>query len=320
MLSELDEKNLAWKQIWLLTQKNAAGEFEYRKGLTLVERQEIIDVLRDFLDYTRSIEVATTGKVLGPADSTSTEAKDDGETQDQPSTLQIHDPKSYSFDEKHLWIPWAKSLQSGAKRGSYPKKYPAGLVLHWTAGHRNGLEAGNEVMRNTGMLYLLGDKDGNIGQSDSLAYHGYHAGVSSHKFANGYVSDEWVGLELQAAGTLSKVGDQYIPWFKKPVPAEEVVYSAKRENISAGYYHRYTYEQMLATRKLVCWLHLNNPSVFSIDRVCGHDEVSPGRKTDPGASVFAYTAPNSTAGKVMTMSEFRTLCKSDVAKILASRK
>lgn len=321
MLSEQHEKKEAWRQIWFLTQKDASGQFEYRKGLTITERQELVDVFRDFLDHERAIEVASVGKVLGPPDTTPTQAEDDGEVQDQPLPgLHIHEPKNYSFGEKKLWIPWAKALKSGAKRGTYPKKYPSGMVLHWTAGHRNGLESGNEVMRSTGMLYLLGDKDGNIGQSDSLEYHGYHAGVSSHKFANGYVSDEWVGLELQAAGGLRKVGDQYLPWFKKPIPAEEVVYSPKRENISEGYYHRYTYEQMMATRQLVCWLHLNNPEVFSIDRVCGHDEVSPGRKTDPGASVFAYTMPNSTEGKVMTMSEFRELCKNDVKKILDSRK
>jgi len=315
MLTESHEKDLAWAEIWKLKDRDQAGEFTYYKGLTLEERQHMVDIHRENLDYNRAIKIAETGKSLGEADETPTEREDDNEKPaPELGTLKIHDPKHYSFGENKKWIPWAKNATSGAKRGSYAKGYPTGMVLHWTAGHRNGLERGNDLMRSTGMLYLLGDKDGNIAQSDSLKYHGYHAGRSSHKYANGYVSDEWVGLELQAAGGLTKTSDgQYMPWFKKPVPAEEVVYSKSRENIVAGYYHMYTEAQMLATRKLVCWLYFNNPDVFSIDRVCGHDEVSPGRKSDPGASPTEQ-------GKVLTMSEFRNLCWNDVDVITELRK
>jgi hypothetical protein len=61
-------------------------------------------------------------------------------------------------------------------------------------------------------------------------------------------------------------------------------------------------------RKLVAWLHLNNPGVFSLDRVVGHDEVSPGRKTDPGAAIVHED-------KVLSMPEFRQLCKDDIRAI-----
>lgn len=318
-LTESHEKSEAWKQVWYLTQKDDGGAFLYRKGLTLAEREELLSTFYDFLDYERAVKV---GDRLGAIDTTPAErdAKEKAEkvevsvttpisiTPAQFDVLPLHDPANYSFGENKKWIPFAKDGKSGAKRGQYAKGYPTGLVVHWTAGHRNGLEAGNELMRNTGMLYLIGDKDGNLGQSDPLTHHGYHAGVSSHKYANGYVSDEYAGIELQAAGTLTRRDGKLYSWFNTVIPEIEAIQCARRENIAPGIYHIYTEKQMLLIRKLVCWLYLNNPSVFSIDRVVGHDEVSPGRKTDPGGSVVHENS-------VLTMSELRKLCWNDVDKI-----
>lgn len=313
------EKKEAWRQIWFLTQQDGAGNFLYRKGLTLGERNELLKTFYDFLDYERGIEV---GPRLGSPDTTETERKGKDKKENQQIAaavprparfLDIHDPNHYVFDEGRKWIAYAEDAKSGAKRGRYAKGYPTGLVVHWTAGHRNGLDRGFDLMRNTGMLYLLIDGEGELGQSDPLTHHGYHAGKSSHKYANGYVSDEFHGVEIQAAGTLTKKGDKFYSWFNKAFPADEVRYSKRRENIAPGYYHLYTSEQMLALRKLICWLYLNNPSVFSIDRVVGHDEVSPGRKTDPGGSVL-------NAGKVLTMRELRELCWNDVDQITELRK
>lgn len=317
MLTESHEKKEAWKQVWFLTQKDSKGNYQYRKGLKPAERADLLSSFYDFLDYERAVEV---GDRLGTPDETPSEREksDVKEVKELAKTktplLDIHNPALYSLGKGLKWIPFAEDGKSGAKRGQYRDGYPRGLVVHWTAGHRNGLEAGNELMRNTGMLYLIGDKDGNLGQSDSLAYHGYHAGKSSHKYANGYVSDEFAGIELQAAGVLKKSGDRYYSWFKTAIPASQVVHSDRNENIAPGYYHIYTPEQMLLLRKLVCWMFLNNPTVFSIDRVVGHDEVSPGRKVDPGASTI-------TDGKdILTMRQFRELCWNDVDKIREAAK
>lgn len=309
-LTESHEKKKAWTQIWYLTQKDSAGNYEYYQGLQLDERAELIRDISDFLDYERGIEL---GSRLGQPDTTPTES-DELPVNDPAPPLDIHRPEHYSFGEGRLWIPWAEDAISGAKRGRYRAGYPTGMVLHWTAGHRNGLTAGNELMRNTGMLYLIGDKDGNLAQSDSLQFHGYHAGKSSHKYANGYVSDEFIGLELQAAGHLHKKPDGFYSWWGGKIPAGEVKYSEKRDNIVEGFYHLYTQAQMLLTRKLVCWLYLNNPSAFSVDRLVGHDEVSPGRKVDPGGSTTTKDYV------VLSMPELRKLIWNDVDRISEARK
>ncbi len=226
----------------------------------------------------------------------------------------VHDLSWYSFNEKRLWIPWAIDVLSGQKRGTYPNKYPRGMVLHWTAGHRNGLTEGNVLMRATGMLYLVGDQYGALAQSDPLSHWGYHAGASAYPGLNGTVSDELVGLELQCWGKVSRNrAGNFVSWSGAFVDPSEVVSVNRRANIVAGYYQRLTEAQVNLARRTACWLHLNYPAVFSLDRVLGHDEVSPGRKADPGGSIVYE-------GKSLTMPEFRELIKEDVGRIQSARR
>jgi N-acetyl-anhydromuramyl-L-alanine amidase AmpD len=317
-----------WTQIWHLKDKDPSGKFNYYKGLTLKERQHLTDVLTDALEAERQVifgedykpAIVSTGSNPTHASAAVSTAKKE----------EIHSSSLYLFGEKKLWIPWAKTFDRGAKRGDYADKYPKGLVVHWTAGHRNGLTSGFSVMRSGGHLYLMIDQDGNLGQTNPLNEWGEHAGKSAWTGLTGRVSQYLVGVELQAAGELTPHDGGFYPWWdrkkdangnytgphqflaKNRFPPEEVKYSAKKDNIAAGYYHIYTDKQLATLRKLIAWLHLNNPSVFSLDRVVGHDEVSPGRKVDPGASLVLN-------GKVLTMPEFRQLCKDDVKAIQAAK-
>lgn len=328
MLTESHEKSEAWKQVWYLTQRNAAGEFTYRRGLTAEERVELLNFLYDVLDHERRVTLAEIGKVL-PAPDNSPDERDEAAKKDQSDAVLtvpeietgggiewFHDPKLYSFGLGLDWIPWAEDTVSGAKRGTYAKGYPIGLLVHWTAGHRNGLAAGNELMRNTGMLYLLGDAKGRLAQSDSLKHHGYHGGQSSYKGISGYVSDDLVGLELQAAGGLTKRSDGgYYSWFGTRIAEPEVAVSpVRRDNIQAGAYHVYTIEQYHLLRRLACWLYLNKPGVFNPDFILGHDEVAPGRKSDPGGSIL------DPADGILSMPQLRRVIRNDVDKIEELRK
>lgn len=304
-------KSAAYTQLWYLAQADEQG-FKYYKGLSDEERQQLSDFATEALGIER--------RLMGvpPVINEESVTKDLVEVTQNlgatPPLNQVHNPKHYSFDEQRLWIPWALDAPTGPYRGIYPKKYPIGALIHFTAGHRNGLTAGNKLMRDTGMSYLLIDQDGNVAQSNPLNQHGYHGGASSWPGISGNVSDDLVGIEIQCAGKLTEHQGHYYPWWDEGkrlvsnrIPPEEVTYMPKLDNVQAGYYHLYTEAQMYALRKLICWLHLNHPNVFQLKYVLGHDEVAPNRKNDPGGSLG------------MTMPKFRELIQRDVETIKSLR-
>lgn len=248
------------------------------------------------------------------------------------------DYDKFPEDEEKLWYP--KALRSSYKmrtRGTYKKKYPQGAVVHFTAGRsRNRSEGGSKntethlaqgkrgvrsAADKGSFAYFVIDRAGNVHQNFPLDRWGYHAGTSAWKGLSGSVSDELVGIEIQNAGKLSDTyknsskGKSYkcpegklAAWFTRPNSGDkffdkekECRYHKGEDNIAKGWYHKYSPEQEEALLELLIWMKRNNPDVFDIDLILGHDEVAGPkgigrwRKTDPGASLS------------MTMSEFRQL-------------
>lgn len=283
--------------------------------------QVALEVARDALEYRRALhhEDATGWKFSKVEEGATLASSDRDERRPvvvpEDRVHPVHDPSWYSFGEKRMWIPWAKDALTGPARGRYQSGYPSGMVVHWTAGHRNGLTAGNQLMRSTGCLYLLADAEGLLAQSNALSHWGYHAGASAYPGLRGTVSDELVGLELQCWGKLTVRNVDRRPswwsWAGYEIPAEQVEMNWKDKaeaNIERGYYHAITSAQLHTLRRTACWLHLNHPDVFRLGYVLGHDEVSPGRKCDPGGSLG------------MTMPQLRELLQEDVDQIKSAAK
>lgn len=198
--------------------------------------------------------------------------------------------------QKLLWCPFAQTAFTKSRtRGSYALGYPRGAIVHFTSGRRTGLKEGLEAQVRDGYTYFLIDQDGNIGQNFPLDSWGYHAGDSRFSGLSGTVSDEVVGIEVQCGGKLEANGKT---WFgTTPAPGQVRYIQQQHANQEPGKYEIYTPAQEDALERLIRWLHANNPEVFSFDLVLGHDEVSPGRKNDPGGSLS------------MTMPEFRKRLK-----------
>ena len=189
---------------------------------------------------------------------------------------------------KELWVPWA--IQPKRKMGTsftYPKNYPHGAIVHFTAGRdkteQDALDSYNWGCDQGYVFFVIGPT-GKLYQGFPLNKGGSHAGASSWPGLGSGVSSKLVGIEIACAGGLDSRGKS---WFGVTYPQDEIRKGFKK----------YTPEQEETLIKLLVWLKKNNPEVFDVQYILGHDEVSPGRKNDPGHSLS------------MSMSELREKIK-----------
>lgn len=187
---------------------------------------------------------------------------------------------------RKLWYPMAETNFPKSKtRGKYPSGGPEGAIIHWTSGRPDQtLESALSFQSNQGYTYFAIDAEGNVGQNFPLNRWGYHAGKSYHEGLGNYVSNRVVGIEVICPGALDT---RRTPWFDRTSSYEKDncrIAKRKENNISPGVYYKYTQEQESALTNLIMWLWMNF-DCFDFNYVLGHDEVSPGRKVDPGASL-----------------------------------
>lgn len=227
--------------------------------------------------------------------------------------------KRYPLGEKKLWYPEAlvRTDIKRAAQGEYPKGYPYGAIVHFTAGqYSKGVENAVTAISSSPYFFCCIGTDGKLVQANPLNQWGYHAGESAWIIdgakRNG-VSNFLVGIEITNPGRLDIDNGKYYTYWdtgrKQPIDAKKVrVITQNKDNILAGAYLPYTKEQETALIEFLLWAKANNPTVFDFDYVLGHDEVAGPkgigrwRKNDPGGALS------------MTMSEFRQLLKDEYKK------
>lgn len=249
-----------------------------------------------------------------PADpTTADEAAMTGDDVDRPARSEL---ETESGTGAALYYPLAiRDLLGSMKTlGEYAHRYPRGAIVHYTAGRDDPRNDIRHAQAN-GYCYFVIGPDGATYQNFPLDRWGSHAGISHWPSLGNGVSRHLVGIEICNAGKLRELENgRFRPWYneadflsrsgRQPNPAEDfpadrVRSVRKKHNMAAGHYLKFTELQEAALIALLRWLHGNHPSVFSYDLVLGHDEVSPGRKVDPGGALS------------MTMPELRTRLKND---------
>lgn len=182
--------------------------------------------------------------------------------------------------------------------GKYENDYPQGCVVHTTGGQLGAIEEIQNASIN-GYVYFVIGHGGIVHQNFTLDSWGHHAGLSSWADLGDNLSKKLVGIELCNPGKVEPQPDgTFKSWFGKCYSQSEVRYAPPGQYINPGFYVKCTTEQEVALFELITWLHDNNPDVFKIQNVVGHDEVRAhigkrGDKTDPGGSLL------------WTMEEFR---------------
>lgn len=206
-----------------------------------------------------------------------------------------------------------------------------------TFGARSSLESG----ASNGYAYATIARNGKILLPSNMDWNrwGYHAGASvCPKTDRSGVSKFYVGFEVNSPGMVYPTADAdvYVPWFNavhktvtvnnKSVKvvaldakgratvarandetyrkAELRFIKASTGNIAPAAYVPFTAAQFDSLVAVLLWLKLQYPKTFRLDYVLGHDEVSPGRKIDPGGALGKPVTGG--PGPAMTMAEFRS--------------
>lgn len=202
-------------------------------------------------------------------------------------------PNPEEMGSVQLWYPSAEILDvKMPTRGKYPKKYPEGAIIHFTAGwDTEESKAINEVKRGkeNGYCFFVIGPTGKVYQSFPLSDWGYHAGKSHWPSLGSDVSKRLVGIEICNPGKLRPQPDgTFKSWFGQVIKEGEIRHIKGLNSKfyqEEGFYKKYTDAQEKALVDLLVWLYINNPLVFHIENILGHCDVSPGRKNDPGGAL-----------------------------------
>jgi N-acetylmuramoyl-L-alanine amidase len=152
------------------------------------------------------------------------------------------------------------------------------IIIHFTAGanRKSSVRSLTKKDRVVSAHVVIG-RDGITSQLvpfDTVAYHAGKSEWDGTKYLNKYS----IGIEIDNAGRLDKKGDEYYTYFNAKIEPENVVKGIHRNETEETYWHKYTDEQIATTKKLCQDLM----ELYPITQILGHEEISPGRKTDPG--------------------------------------
>lgn len=155
---------------------------------------------------------------------------------------------------------------------------PDYLIVHYTAGSdaESSVSHFQDESAKASAHLVIG-RDGRVWQLVPFNMKAWHAGVSSWGGRDG-VNSFSIGIELDNAGKLQKVGDEYQAWFGKRYPVSEILWARHRNESEDACWHVYTQPQIARLLDLAKLL----VAQYGLKDILGHDDIAPGRKVDPG--------------------------------------
>jgi N-acetylmuramoyl-L-alanine amidase len=153
------------------------------------------------------------------------------------------------------------------------------LVMHYTAGGsaKESIDFLATKAARASAHIVIG-RDGAITQMVPFDRVAWHAGVSRWEGIVGLNSHS-LGIELDNAGKLKQTAGKWRAWFGTVIPDDDVTVAVHKneKGIERGW-HEYTPKQLAVALELATLL----VSHYGLKDVIGHDDISPGRKQDPG--------------------------------------
>lgn len=162
--------------------------------------------------------------------------------------------------------------------GRFGEELPDTIVIHYTGGRSAESSARwlNQRKAKASAHVIVG-KEGEIIQLVRLDTVAWHAGRSSWRERTG-LNQYSIGIELDNPGRLERRAEGYYTWYGERVADTLVTEATHRHETQSSYWHAFTSAQIHATEEL-CDLLIER---YSIQWILGHEEISPGRKVDPG--------------------------------------
>ncbi|GBL44749.1 N-acetylmuramoyl-L-alanine amidase [Sulfuriferula multivorans] len=155
------------------------------------------------------------------------------------------------------------------------------LVMHFTAGRDAASSIASLCNKaSKASAHVVIGRDGGVTQLVPFNRVAWHAGVSRWQGLEG-MNRYALGIELDNAGRLDRVGSRWQAWFKASYPDDEVLV-ANHKNDAPGTppcgWHTYTEVQIAAALEVATLL----VGKYALRDVLGHEDIAPGRKVDPG--------------------------------------
>lgn len=185
-------------------------------------------------------------------------------------------------------VPFRRSPNQG---GAMTPEY---LVMHFT----RGASADSSLRWLTdskakASAHLLIARDGGVTQMVAFDRVAWHAGRSSWAGRRG-LNNFAIGIELDNQGDLLGTAGAWRNAWGQPVPDEEVVeLPHKFDRVMRGW-HIFTEPQLDIARRIAAVLVRH----YGLKDVIGHDDISPGRKIDPGPD-FPMASFRAVAGETI---------------------
>lgn len=181
--------------------------------------------------------------------------------------------KHLLVDDDGTPFPFRASPNVGS--GKLDAKY---LVMHFTAGSsaQESIDWLCKPAAKASAHVVIG-RDGKITQLVPFNKVAWHAGASRWEGLDG-LNRYSIGIELDNAGRLVRKGGKWQTWFGATIKDLDVMEAVHKNEQATTGWHIYTTPQLEVAAELAALL----VDHYDLRDVIGHDDISPGRKTDPG--------------------------------------
>jgi len=149
------------------------------------------------------------------------------------------------------------------------------IVVHFSGAPAESAAAYFAQPEAASSVHVMISRDGQVRQLLPFDFAAHHAGVATWR-GIGSLNSRSIAIDLENLGVLARKEGRWVAWTGNEVPAADVVTATES---SATGWHRYTEAQLRSFLEVACSIRDAYPS---IEEIVGHDQISPGRKTDPG--------------------------------------